>query len=213
MLLARLPTSVRIRCTDLSPNEKGIPTPCASPAIIDVIVSRLRRKTTTTHRRQQIRSTTLLESLSTSNMRQEAVVHNDPPPMTVDTGFGDIITNNSGVNSPAYPVRIDQGTKMASVYDFIRSVTGVNSKRAPVLFDRVPGDLKDRCVKLKPGNARQETPCADAATVGEILKLLRGEKAVAYRQRLASRAAQLDYASIDEQALVVENNHRQTPKP
>ncbi|CAN0563096.1 unnamed protein product, partial [Ectocarpus sp. 12 AP-2014] len=91
-------------------------------------------------------------------------------------------------------IRVDKDTKKGSVIDVIRMVLGCDSSNANTSLGRLVlahQDLGSRCTRLKANGKGHPTPVADAKTLIEIVWLLPGKKAHAFRRQSSEKVCRL----------------------
>ena len=91
-------------------------------------------------------------------------------------------------------IRVDKDTMKGSALDTIRMVLGSTSKAANTYLNRLfvtSPELSTRCGRLKINGKGNETPVADAKTLIEIVWLLPGKKAHAFRRQSSEKVCRL----------------------
>ncbi|CAN0350729.1 unnamed protein product [Ectocarpus sp. 13 AM-2016] len=91
-------------------------------------------------------------------------------------------------------IRVDKDTKKGSVMDTIRMVLRCDSSNANTSFGRLlqaNAELGSRCIRSKVNGKGNETPVADAKTLIEIVWLLPGKKAHAFRRQSSEKVCRL----------------------
>lgn len=101
-------------------------------------------------------------------------------------------------NIDSSTIRVDKDTKKGSVLDVIKLVLGCDSSNANTSLGRLVQANPDmgsgctqRCTQLKINGKGKQTPVADAKTLIEIVWLLPGKKAHAFRRQSSEKVCRL----------------------
>ena len=91
-------------------------------------------------------------------------------------------------------IRVDKSSKTGSVKDVIRMVLGCSSSAAATTLSRLfvaSEAMVTRCDNIRIQGKGKPTPCADAKTLMEIVWLLPGKKAHAFRRQSSEKVCRL----------------------
>lgn len=97
-------------------------------------------------------------------------------------------------NMDSSTIRVDTTSKKGSAKDVIRMVLGCSSSAATTTLSRVfltSEDMVTRCERMRINGKGKPTPCADAKTLVELVYLLPGRKAHAFRRQSSEKVVRL----------------------